>query len=249
VGNLKPYFDKDGITIYRGEALETLRQLPDKSVHAVITDPPYSSGGMVRGDRAGSTPREKYQLTGTVLEYPAFSGDNRDQRSFGYWCALWLSECLRISVPGAPIVMFSDWRQLATASDALQAGGWIWRGVAAWDKTEAARPAKGRYRNQCEFLVWGSNGPMEEEGPCLPGVFRQNITREDKYHLTGKPTGIMRELCRIAWREGSIVLDPFMGSGTTLRAAKDLGLRAIGIEQEEEYCSIAVKRLAQEVLL
>jgi site-specific DNA-methyltransferase (adenine-specific) len=77
--------------------------------------------------------------------------------------------------------------------------------------------------------------------PGLTGCF------EATGHPTQKPEDLMKELIEL--RKGvSTILDPFMGSGTTLRAAKDLGRRAIGIEIEEKYCEIAVKRLAQEVL-
>jgi hypothetical protein len=92
--------------LHHGEALSVLRSMPDASVDAIVTDPPYSSGGFTRGDRTGSTGK-KYTLTGTLVERPEFAGDNRDQRSFGYWCTLWLSECLRVAKPGAPICVFS----------------------------------------------------------------------------------------------------------------------------------------------
>jgi DNA modification methylase len=64
-------------------------------------------------------------------------------------------------------------------------------------------------------------------------------------HPSPKPLNVMRWI--LGCLPGETVLDPFMGSGTTLRAAKDLGRRAIGIEIEERYCEIAAKRLAQEV--
>lgn len=241
-----PLGDGDKFAIIRGESLAALQSLPSESVDAVITDPPYSSGGAFRGDRMGGT-TEKYVQTGTVVARPDFAGDNRDQRSFGYWCALWLSECLRVAKPGAPICVFTDWRQLPTVTDAVQAGGWVWRGIATWDKTEATRPRMGGFRSQSEWIVWGTRGPMDDEGAkavgCLPGVFRVGVTQDDKFHITGKPTELMREVVKIC-RPGGIVLDPFAGSGTTVVAALLTGRRAIGIELTAEYSDVAEKRAA-----
>ena len=67
-------------------------------------------------------------------------------------------------------------------------------------------------------------------------------------HPCAKPEDVMRWIVERVSRPGEVILDPFMGSGTTLRAAKDLGRKAIGIELDERYCEIAVKRLGQQVL-
>src|SRR6185295_14565976 len=84
-------------TLYHGDALARLRTLPDASIDAVIADEPYSSGGTSSRERISRSPRDKYQTSGTERTYPTFYGEHRDQRSFGYWCALWLAECLRIA--------------------------------------------------------------------------------------------------------------------------------------------------------
>src|SRR5690606_12016068 len=111
------------------------------------------------------------------------------------WASIWLAECWRVAVDGAPLIVFIDWRNLPTMTDAVQAGGWVWRGIAAWDKTEAgSRPQSGRPRAQCEYIVWGSKGPMPIEGPVLPGFFTHRHTLDDRHHQTGKPTPLMREL-------------------------------------------------------
>jgi hypothetical protein len=76
--------------LHHGDALAVLRSMPDASVDAVITeDPPYSSGGFTRGT-GRSRRRPKCTMNGTKMERARVSGDNRHQRSFAYWCALWL---------------------------------------------------------------------------------------------------------------------------------------------------------------
>ena len=67
-------------------------------------------------------------------------------------------------------------------------------------------------------------------------------------HPTVKPGSLMRYLCLLITAPGGTVLDPFMGSGTTLRAAKDLGMRSIGIDIDERYCEIAAERMSQSVM-
>lgn len=233
--------------VEQGDALALLRDLPDASVDAVITDPPYSSGGAFRGDRVQET-STKYVQGGTMVERPEFVGDNRDQRGYAYWCALWLAECQRVAKAGAPFCVFSDWRQLPTVTDLLQAGGLVWRGIAVWDKTEGSRPRLGGFRSQAEFIVWGSNGPMDPAacaavGAGLPGVFRFVVRQDDKFHITGKPTLLMQEVVRIC-PPGGLILDPFCGSGTTLVAALLAGRRAIGFERTNEYSDLARRRCA-----
>jgi len=229
-----------------GDCLAVLRGLPDACVDALITDPPYSSGGMYRSDRL-KEPSEKYVKNGTQVVRPEFAGDNRDQRSFGYWCSLWLGECQRVAKPGAPICVFADWRQLSVVTDVIQAGGWVLRGVAVWDKTETCRPTMGRFASQAEFLAWGSNGamPLDRGVPCLAGVLRTPVRQDDKHHITGKPTELMIEVVEIC-APGGLVLDPFCGSGTTGVAAVRRGLRFLGIEREASYVAIARDRLVAE---
>lgn len=240
----EPYATGDGWTLYKADALAVLVDLPTASVDALITDPPYSSGGMVRGDRMATT-KLKYVMTGSSShDLEDFTGDNRDQRAYAYWCALWLGEALRVAKPGAPGVLFTDWRQLPSTTDAFQAGGWVWRGIVPWAKT-TYRPQSGRFAAQCEYAAWGSAGGMVTDYtlPSLPGFYQDSSPRE-REHITQKPLGVMRDLVKIAAPEG-VVLDPFAGSGTTGVAALLEGRRFIGVEMTEHYAEVAARRLAE----
>lgn len=229
-----------------GNALALLQAMPDACVDAVITDPPYSSGGQYRGDRMQNT-GAKYQQQGQVLQRPDFAGDNRDQRAYLAWCSVWLAECLRVAKPGSPICLFTDWRQLPTTTDALQAGGWVWRGILPWDKTEGARPMVGGFRAQCEYVVWGSAGPMPEDRGvgCLPGFIRAMPRPSEKHHQTGKTPRVMQEVNAIT-SPGGLILDPFTGGCSTGVAALRGGYRFAGFEITPDYYRVACEVMAAE---
>lgn len=237
----------DRAVLYQGEAYQLLRQLPDASADAVVTDPPYSSGGFVRSDRIRDA-GDKYVRGDAVVHRPTFSGDNRDARSWLAWMTLWLTEAHRITRPGGYCLIFTDWRQLPTLSDALQAGGFVWRGVIVWDKGQWTRtPNRAYFRHQAEYILWSTNGPtIDRAGGPFPGVYSVPWETGDRHHMTGKPTPLLRELVRCLEPEEA-VLDPFAGSGTTGVAAIERGLRFIGIEREPHYIDVARRRLEDAV--
>ena len=223
-----------------GESLSVMRSMPSGCVDGVITDPPYSSGGQYRGDRVSGT-ETKYRGGRTDADHDEFAGDGRDQKAYMLWTSIWVSEAMRVCRPGSPFAAFTDWRQISATIDAVQAGGAIFRGVFVWDKTAGCRPQFGRPRNQCEFAVWGSFGPMPMEGPTLLGCITESVG--EKLHRTGKPVKVMRELVRMV-PVGGIVLDPFCGSGSTGVAAITEGRRFLGVEMVEPIYQTAVARLS-----
>lgn len=235
-------------TLYRGECTQVLRDLPGE-LAAVITDPPYSSGGMVRGDRMQST-AAKYVHDGTPQDAAhnvEFSGDNRDARSWAFWVSMWLAMLQPKVRAGGYVMVFTDWRQLPALTDALQAGGFVWRGLVPWDKTESSRaPHKGYFRHQCEYVVWGSNGPLPiaTHGGPWPGLIRERVNPREKHHMTGKPISLMEELVRVV-PPGGVIVDPFMGSGSTGVAAARHGYPFVGMELTDHYFDIACRRIAQ----
>jgi len=242
---VKERYGKQGARLIQGETIATLRQLIDdgEQFDALLTDPPYSSGGLHIGAKSIAT-TTKYQQTQSRKRHTDFGGDSRDQLSFVTWCACWLNQCRQLLVPGAPVMMFCDWRQLGAAISALQAGGFTFRGVVAWDK-KGGRPAAGRFRQQTEFVVWGSNGKMPKRDVYLPGVFAHATPPGKKRrHMTQKPVALLRDLLGIV-PEGGRVLDPFAGSGSTLQACREMELLGTAIEEHEGIASDAVDWLIE----
>ena len=251
------YYSDESVTLYHGEALDLLRSMPDGLVDCLITDPPYSSGGAFRSDRS-IEPSEKYRgwsqnsdgsSRPPTAEYGSFGGDNRDQRGFLAWVGAWSFQALRASRPGAHAFVFTDWRQLPLATDAVQLGGWVWRGINVWDKG-VGRPMRGRFRNHLEYIVWATNGPVGHGSDEYPSslINIPTVSPGEREHVTQKPAPLIQQLLRVMTEPHSLILDPFAGSGTSLLAAKTLGHKAIGVEIDERYCEIAARRLSQGVL-
>ena len=235
----------DGWTILHGDTLQIIRAFKPQVFDALITDPPYASGGWKPSEKNRTT-NQKYSSMKAENALPDFDGDNKDQRSWTHWMAEWLYDVRKACKRGAPICLFIDWRQYPSITDALQWAGWIWRGIAVWDKGNS-RPQKGRFRQQAEYIVWGSNGdmPVSRPVPCLPGVFKYG-NPQNRIHLTEKPLQLMQDLVKIT-EPGGHILDPFAGSGTTVLAAVKEGYDATGIEVTDVYADLARKRLEAEL--
>ena len=122
----------DRWSILHGDSLQIIRQFEPNSFDAIITDPPYASGGSSQTTKNRST-SEKYSSMSKDKALPDFDSDQMDQLSWMFWTAAWLQDARRIAKPGAPVCLFIDWRQLPAMTLALQWAGWTWRGVAVWD--------------------------------------------------------------------------------------------------------------------
>ena len=237
------HFGDDRWTILHGDVMHIVPHMTKAVFDAVITDPPYASGGASQTAKNRST-TEKYSSLRGGKALPDFDSDQMDQRSWTRWTCEWLQMVRAACKPGAPICLFIDWRQLPSMTDALQWAGWIWRGIAVWDKP-SGRPQRGRFRQQAEFIVWGSNGklPLERNVGCLPGVFRQ-ANPANRIHVTEKPLQLMRDVVQIC-EQGGRILDPFAGSGTTILAAVQEGYEAVGIELSATYFQLGTRRVKQ----
>ena len=173
-----------------------------------------------------------------------FLTDNMGTDSYVWWMRE-VGRCLFAGAEvGAHFYCFTDWRQYAATVTGLETVGWSLKSCVVWSKGRGG--AMGSFwRNDHELIPVFSKGPPT---PLPDGSFFNVLTAtkpQGGLHPTVKPTEVLQRLCQATT---GLVLDPFMGSGTTLVAAKNLGRSAIGIEVEERYCEIAANRLAQGVL-
>lgn len=231
-------------SVHQGDCVLWLRSLDPASADALITDPPYSSGGQFRADRTGGT-GTKYGRGDCegITQMADFHGDNRDTRGLLAWSHLWMSAAYDALREGAFVAVFTDWRQLPTMADAVQAGGFVWRGVLPWCKP-GHRPTQGRPSNGAEYVVWGSKGPMGMEGATHPGWLTGTAPMGDRReHQTEKPLAVLRPLVRVV-PTGGLVLDPFAGCGSLGEACALEDRRYAGCELSAHYAEVARARVA-----
>jgi site-specific DNA-methyltransferase (adenine-specific) len=232
----------EGVTLYLGDCLEVIPEL--SGVDALVTDPPYSSGGQFRGDRVQKTSTKYVSSDAQWSCRSEFSGDNRDQRAFLAWSSIWFGYALRASNQGAIACVFTDWRQLPTMTDAVQCGGWVWRNLITWWKP-GIRMQRGRFSSSAEYVVYASSGiPIEGEKSPQNVIQRAPVSGDDKDHIAEKPVELLQVLLGVTM-PGATILDPFAGSGTTGVAAVKMGRKFTGIEIEPKYFDIACRRISE----
>jgi DNA modification methylase len=226
-----PYYEQDGITIYHGDCREVLPSLRFRA-RLLLSDPPYGMafGGFrgveqnVRAD--GARAGMRIVLGAMHALGPALSDD-------------------------AHVYLFCHWESWPDFYDALSPFVHIKNALIWWKDRGGMGDVEAEYARDYEVILYGSRTRRALNGRRDGAVLANFSTLgaiKTRHHPTEKPVDVCGYLIGKSTDYGDLVLDPFMGSGTTLRAAKDLGRRAIGIEIEERYCEIAAKRLAQGAL-
>ncbi len=218
---MKPYYQDDAVTIYHGDCREILPTM-DK-VDLVLADPPYGINGA-----AGNNKKN---------EKGSYVSDFEDTEL----------NVIENIVPSFKVAMNLAKRSILTPGNLNfihypkpQDIGYFWQGAgASWGKW-------GSVSGQVIFY-YGKDPRQGKKGTSSTGRPLREAAPKNG-HPCPKPIKAWSWLLNKGSLEGETILDPFMGSGTTLRAAKDLGRKAIGIEIAENYCEIAAKRMSQEVL-
>ena len=242
---MKPYYSHAGITIYHGDCREILPTLPN--VDLVISSPPYNT--MPASHKPSGIHAERKSGVNLWIK-KASEGyfDTRPEEEYQAWIVsvfeaamerclglMWINHKIRYrdGVAIHPARMFP----------------WPIYSEVIWDRGSSMALNCKRYAPSTEHLLaFGKPSIWNDDLNGMMSVWRI-APDDDTDHPCAFPLELVRRPIISSSNEGHIVLDPFMGSGTTLRAAKDLGRKAIGIEIEEKYCEIAARRLSQEVLL
>lgn len=238
---MKPYFERDGIRIFNGESLEVMNSLPVEPLAALVTDPPYSSGNLPEAMKVRDNPR----LRGWRWEGKTMETDQLSTIGFVWLMRAVLLEARERMEAGGSALVFIDWRNWGNLVGAVESTGLRVNNMVVWDKTTIGMG--NGFRNQHELVLYASKGTPRVVSHAVPNVIQSRRAPNDD-HQSPKPIDLMSRLLEVVSAPGDLVIDPFMGSGSTLVAARNLGRRAIGIEIEERYCEIAARRLEQQAL-
>ena len=247
---MKPYYQDDAATIYHGEAESVMSGIEAESVDLLWTDPPYG-----HANQDGDLQSARVGVSG-ARQKAADPIANDDMDSMRRVVDGMLKQAVRVLKPdccccccccggGGPKPTF------AWVANRMDSQGLSFFHSVIWDKSARGIGMGWRFRRDYEMVMVshrkGGKLAWSEDAPAVSNIVRFYVPNE-RIHPNEKPIDLPLHFILLTTEIGGMVLDPFMGSGTTLRAAKDLGRKAIGIEIEEKYCEIAAKRMQQEVL-
>lgn len=228
---MRPYYDEGGVTIYHGDTRDVLPALKPHSVDVILTDPPF------------------------FMPAAHFQSRVKWQRSWGdvsilgtFWAAT-LDTAMPVLKTTGHFITFCNgdsypvfYPEMYRRFDVLK--------CLVWDKGHVGLGRIWRHQHELAIAARWDESFVDIGGQLYADVICASATPStDRDHPVEKPPALLSKIIQPITPPDGTILDPFMGSGTTLRAAKDLGRRAIGIEIEERYCEIAVKRLQQQSMI
>lgn len=260
---LKPYYQnaRSGIAIYHGDCRQVLPELAAGlrgGVRLIWTDPPYGNGNQDGNNLQASRVRDNVKGARKAACKPIANDTPAAMRevvsaAIGLAAPLLTPErsafCCCCSGGGGPGGPSFAW--LANQMDTAAGAGLTFFHAVVWDKSGRGHGLGWRFRRDYELIMVahasGARLAWRDETAAVPNIVFVEPTA-NVYHPNEKPLALVGWFIDPMTEPGELVLDQFCGSGTTLRAAKDSGRRAIGIEYEERFCEAAARRLDQMTL-
>lgn len=211
------------IELKQGDCLEIMNEIPEKSVDLILTDSPYGFGYQ-------SNMKKNKDL-------PMFYDRNTS------WLNEWLYKANKILKDDGHLYMFAPVQKIDEFKQKIE-NFFIIKNILVWDKKGFGMgDLYGQYAPSYEFIIFA----VKEQGKKLNGKRERDLLSFNKckpeFHPTQKPIDLLEYLIEKSTNENDIILDTFMGSGSTGVAAKELNRKFIGIELDEKYFNIAKERI------
>ena len=248
----RPYYQDESVTLYHGDILEVLPTISHASSRIIVTSPPYNMGLVPGGNGRGMYRPSASGKGGRFREgYEDSHDDAMPQDAYDNW----QRECLKAmwkAIPDEGAIFYNHRQRIEHGKARLPLGMDFpipLRQIITWDRGTGIAPNLRHYCPVAEwvFLFAKPNFQMRDHGASGTGDVWRLGQAQDK-HSHPAPFPVALPMRAIQTSTAMAVLDPFVGSGTTLVAARLAGLPSVGVEKSERYCEIAANRLAQNVL-
>ena len=245
-----------------GDCLDILKTIPSDSVDACITDPPYNISGINKKEigwyKSNSYWKDKKSFSKIDEQWDKFTEDDYIQFSFA-----WMSEIKRIVKPNGNIAIFGSFHNIYKVGYLFENLDLRIVNSIVWYKRNAFPNITQRmFCESTEHIIWGANNSKKKAknwtfnyadmkemngGKQMRNMFdipntKQSERKEGK-HPSQKPLEVMDRLITALTNKGDVVIDPFLGSGSTAVAALNKSRKFIGIEREKEFVDLANRRI------
>lgn len=230
-----------------GDCIKEMRALPEESIDCILTDPPYNIGLFMHDRNTNLKKMRENQF--------AYAG--WDNMTYGVWkrnMSRFLAQCARVMKKKGTLLIFMSVIKVADIIELATKHGFYYKTTGVWHKTNPMpRNMNLQFVNSTEcwiyFIYQGTSGTFQNKDKVKHDFLESSVCPKSEKrfgnHPTQKPLKILKELIECVTNPNDIILDPFMGSGSTCVASALLGRRYIGIELENKYYEIASKRIKQ----
>ena len=248
----KPYYENEKITLYLGDCIKILKKLPEKSVDVIFADPPYflsNDGISVSSGKQVSVNKAEWDKGGNDIHFK-----NKFNKK-------WLLECKRVLKDTGTIWISGTYHNIYSVGVSLEENGFRILNNITWEKlnpppnlacrcfthsTETILWAKKECRNNKHYYNYDLMKELND-GKQMKDVWTGPLTpkkeKSEGKHPTQKPEYLLERIILASSKEGDTVLDPFNGSGTTGVVAKKMNRKYIGIDTQQEYLDLTIRRI------